>query len=157
VTEEIVSQVLTKIYGIGLKARMLSEWVKIHRPVRDEYSDRQIFALELIHGFAPITRKDLGIIFGMSASSVSDMVRRLADDGLVGETPAVAGADAREKPLVLTGPGEEFLDALRRQNAVRYRYLFDSVSADEWRVLTGLLDKIDAAAKRQVDEMVFGK
>jgi len=155
VTEKIVSEVLEKDYGIGLKARMLAEWVRIHRPVRDDYSERQIFTLELIHGFAPITRKDLGIIFGMSPSSVSDMVRRLGDDGLV--TEEKAGNDAREKPLALTERGAAYLDSVRKQNAIRYRYLFDSVTPDEWRTLTAILDKVDAAARRQVDEMIFGK
>jgi len=155
VTDKIVAEVLTKVYGIGLKARMLAEWVRIHRPVRDDYSDRQMFALELIHGFAPITRKDLGVIFGMSASSVSDMVRRLVDDGLV--TEEKASGDAREKPLALTEQGTAYLDSVRKQNAIRYRYLFDSVTPDEWRTLTDILDKVDAAARRQVDEMIFGK
>ncbi|MBN2584691.1 MAG: winged helix-turn-helix transcriptional regulator [Planctomycetes bacterium] len=155
--DEIVSQVVTKVYGIGLKARMLLEWVKIHRPSRDEYSSRQMFTMELIQGFPPITRKDLGIIFGMSASSVSDMVRQLVADDLVTDEKVSSSGDAREKPLVLTDKGADYLDTVKQQSAIRYRYLFDGVKPDEWMALLGVLDKVDAAAKRQVDEMIFGK
>ena len=155
--DEITSQVLTKIYSIGLKARMLTEWVKIHRPSREEYSARQIFTMELIQGFPPITRKSLGIIFGMSPSSVSDMVRQLVTDGLVAEEKVHDGGDAREKPLVLTGQGVTYLQETKEQEAIRFKYLFDGISPEEWRGMEGLLDKLDRSAKRQVDEMIFGK
>lgn len=155
--DKAVSQVLTKIYSIGLKARMLAEWVKIHRPMREQYSARQMFTLDLIQGYPPITRKALGVIFGMSPSSVSDMVRELVADGLVAEEKLEDGADAREKPLVLTHKGVEYLAATKKSEAIRFRYLFDGISPEEWEGLSDLLDKIDAAAKKQVDEMIFGK
>ncbi len=155
--EEILKEVLTKLYSIGLKARMLAFWVRTHRPGRDTHSDREIFALDLVNGFPPITRKALGIIFGMSASSVSDMVRRLIDEGLVAERETAEGGDAREKPLVLTEQGERYLEELKQREAVRYRYLFEGISPEEWRGLIGLLEKVDAAATRQVNEMIFGK
>ena len=154
---EVVTQVLTRIYSIGLKARMLAEWIKIHRPSQEQYSARQMFTLELIQGFAPITRKSLGVIFGMSPSSVSDMVRQLIADGLVAEEKLQNGADAREKPLALTEQGASYLKAAKQKEAIRYKYLFDGVRPDEWRGLVDLLDKIDQAAKKQVDEMIFGK
>ena len=155
--DEIVSQVLTKLYNIGLKARMLAFWVRKHRPSQDKHSYKEIFAMDLIHGFPPITRKMLGIIFGMSPSSVSDMVRQLMDEGLVAEEKAQEGRDGREKPLVLSKQGERYLSELKQRDAVRYKYLFEGVSPEEWKGLVGLLDKIDAAAKKQVDEMIFGK
>jgi DNA-binding MarR family transcriptional regulator len=113
--------------------------------------------MELIQGFPPITRKSIGIIFGMSPSSVSDMVRELTTAGLVGEEKMTGGGDAREKPLVLTEHGAEYLMAMKEREAVRYKYLFDGVGPDEWEGLAELLDKIDAAARKQVDEMIFGK
>jgi DNA-binding MarR family transcriptional regulator len=115
---------------------------------------RKVFAMELIQGYTPITRKSLGIIFGMSPSSVSDMVRELVNDDLVGEEK---GGDAREKPLRLTDKGAKTLRIISESEAIRYRYLFDGVSMDEWQAISPILDKIDAAAKRQVDEMIFGK
>lgn len=152
-----VSQVLTKLYSIGLKARMLAAWVKVHRPNQEQLSPRQVFTMELILGFPPITRKSLGIIFGMSASSVSDMVRELVTTNLVAEEKVPDGGDAREKPLKLTEQGVTTLRTLKEREAIRYRYLFDGVSVEEWQGMGALLDKIDRAAKRQVDEMIFGK
>ena len=152
-----VSAVATKIYSIGIKARMLAEWVRVHRPSQEKLSSRQVFMMELILGYPPITRKSLGIIFGMSASSVSDTIRELVNEGLVAEETVAAGSDAREKPLKLTDLGTRTLQALKEREAIRYRYLFDSVSVEEWQGLGPILDKIDLAAKRQVDEMIFGK
>jgi len=148
------TDLLAKIYSIGLKARMLSAWVRVHHPNQDSVDPRKVFAMELIHGYPPITRKSLGVIFGMSPSSVSDVVRELVNEGLVSEEK---GSDAREKPLRLTEKGVKTLRAISEREAIRYRYLFDGVSMDEWRTLEPILDKIDAAAKRQVDEMIFGK
>lgn len=155
-SDQIKKQVLTKLYSIGLKTRMLAFWVRTHRPTQDDHSYKEIFVLDLIYGFPPITRKSLGIIFGMSPSSVSDMIRKFMKEGLVSEE-ASADGDGREKPLVLTEAGQAFLMELKQSQAVRYKYLFDEISAEEWQGLVGLLDKIDAAASRQVDEMIFGK
>ena len=155
--EEIVSHVLTKLYSIGLKARMLAIWVKTHRPAQDKHSMREIFTMELVQGFPPITRKDLGVILAMSPSSVSDMVRSLIDEGLLAEEKVATGGDAREKPLAMTEKGNEYLAEMRRRESVRYKYLFETVTPEEWKSLAGLLDKIDAAARKQVDEMIFGK
>jgi DNA-binding MarR family transcriptional regulator len=85
------------------------------------------------------------------------MVRKLVADGLVAEEKVPNGADAREKPLVLTDRGVNYLKATKQREAIRFKYLFDGVSPEEWKGLVGLLDKLDKAAKRQVDEMIFGK
>lgn len=155
--DQALSRVLTKLYSIGLKARMLAVWVKTHRPAHDKHSMREIFTMELIQGFPPITRKDLCVIFALSPSSVSDVVRGLIEEGLVTEEKVAEGGDAREKPLAMTEKGTEYLAEMRRRESVRYKYLFETVSPEEWKNLAGLLDKIDAAARKQVDEMIFGK
>lgn len=154
--EEVVEHVLTKLYSIGLKARMLAFWVRTHRPTNDTHTYKEVFVLDLIHGFPPITRKSLGIIFGMSPSTVSDMIRQFIKEGLVAEEAANDG-DGREKPLVLTEVGRDYLSELKQRESIRYKYLFEGISPQEWEGLVGLLDKIDAAATRQVDEMIFGK
>jgi len=157
---EVAAQVLEKVYGISLKTRILGEWAKIHTAATYLCSERQLFTLELIRGFPPITRKSLGIIFGLSPSSVSDMVKKLIDDRLV--DPAVAGdgnehRDGREKPLALTPKGVEYLEDAKRAASVRFRYLFEGADLKRWQELLVLLDAIDGAARRQVERTVFHK
>ena len=84
-------------------------------------------------------------------------MRGLIDEGLVAEEKVADGGDAREKPLAMTEKGAEYLAEMKRRESVRYKYLFETISPEEWKNLAGLLDKIDAAARKQVDEMIFGK
>ena len=151
------NEVLAKIYSILLKIRLLREWTRIHKPVRGErYSERQIFTLELIHGVPHIKRRDLGIIFHLSPSAVTETVKPLVDNGLAEEAPR--GPDGRERPLVLTSEGESFLSGIKQSEGEQFVYLFEAIEPGDWKALglIKLLQKIDDRAREHVNREVLG-
>ncbi len=156
-TENVLREVLAKVYDIALRTRLLGEWTKIHKAKRTDYSERQLFVLELIHGFPPITNSKLSTIFGLSASSVSEMVKRLMEDGLVEaeRDRDRATRDGREKPLRLTTEGQEYLTELKQSGSARFDYLFKGIEPAKWRELLPLLCDIDQAAEAQVQDTIF--
>jgi len=150
------SAVLKRVYSIALKTRMLQEWDRLHRPLASgRYSERQVFMLELIQGFEPITRRDLGIIFNLSAAAVTADVKPLVDDGLLVESRTKD--DRREKPLEIGSKGKTFMEEVSENAARRFAYLFDGVTTQQWEALMDILNKVDQAAKKRVDRTVFGR
>src|ERR1039457_2593948 len=93
--------VLEQIFSISLKVRILKAWEKSSHAETQEYSERDLLTLELIHDFTPITEKTLSKIFGVPFSSLSDSVERLEKLELI--APSEEG---RGKPLVLPKEGE---------------------------------------------------
>jgi DNA-binding MarR family transcriptional regulator len=152
VSNEIVRDVVAVVYNISLKARLLGEWNRIHRAEREAYSERELFILELIDGFAPLTNRTLATIFGLSPSTMSEALKKLMSDGLI---EVIADEDAREKPLRLSDTGQQHLAKIKSHAAERYQYLFRGVEPKKWEPLLPLLRSIDEAARTQVEGTIF--
>ncbi len=69
-----------------------------------------VHALVEIGAKGSLTAADLCVILGLEKSSVSRMVRKLVDDGLLQE--ATSDRDGRAKPLSLTAAGRTTLAAI---------------------------------------------
>ena len=144
--------VLEQIFSISLKVRILKAWEKSSHAETQEYSERDLLTLELIHDFTPITEKTLSKIFGVPFSSVSDIVERLEKLELI--APSEEG---RGKPLVLTKEGELRLEKLKQNSAVRLNFLFESLPEEDWKTLSRIYEKIDQNAAQAVQSQVFGR
>jgi len=108
--------------------------------------------MELISDFGPITEKGLAKIFGLAFSSVSDLVRKLTDLGLIESSDRVRG-----KPLELTIKGKECLEKLKQVSAIRFRYLFDSLEDVDGQALETVFDKMNRNAEAAVQKLVFDR
>ena|SRR5712664_3776548 len=144
------TEVLNLLFSISLKARILREWQKANRAQDAQFSERELLTLELVTDFGPITEKGLCKIFGLSFSSVSDMLKKLTQDGLIGDK-------ARGKPLVLTEKGKKWLQSLKQTSATRFEYMFESFSLKEWDTLFNLFKKVEKNAERYVQQLVFDR
>src|SRR5206468_7650130 len=96
---EMKTDVLKLLFSISLKARILREWQKANRAQDAQFSERELLTLELVNDFGPITEKGLCKIFGLSFSSVSDLLKKLRQAGFIEDK-------ARGKPLRLTEKGK---------------------------------------------------
>ena len=147
--------ILEKLFSISLKARILRTWQKASRADEQEFSELELFALELVSDFGPITEKGLCKIFGLSFSSVSDIVKKLRDKSLI-----ECADKNRGKPLTLTKEGKTKLEEIKRSSATRFSYLFespDTLTEEEWRVLMKLLEKMDKNAERHIQRFIFDR
>lgn len=151
----MTEELLSRVFHIALRARILREWQVAHAARSPQFNDREMLTLEVINDFAPITEKELCKIFGLSPSSVNEMVKKLADLGLVDkETEA---ADKRAKPLRLTPDGVSALEGIKAGSARRFGYLFASLTEDEQQRLLPVFEKIGRTVDTKVREMVFGE
>jgi Mn-dependent DtxR family transcriptional regulator len=144
-------QVLDLLFAISLRSRILREWQKTSQIRDDHFSEREILTLELIRDYSPITEKALTKFFGLSFSSVADILTHLRELDLV-EQPE----KSRGKPLKLTKTGIRQIDELRNASAARYGYLLDGLSEKEVESLAALYAKMDRNAERHVQKLVFG-
>lgn len=145
------AEILEKLFSISLKTRILRVWQKSNSAHDQEFSERELLTLELINDFTPITEKGLCKIFGIPFSSLSEMIKKLSDMGLI------KSERARGKPLALTHKGVELLKSLKQRSAIRFGYLFESFSDQDCEQLVNLFNKIDKNAERCVQQFVFGR
>ncbi|MFZ2643689.1 MAG: hypothetical protein WA117_22045 [Verrucomicrobiia bacterium] len=144
--------ILNSMLSIALKVKILREWQESNCAKDHEFSERQQLALELIKDFAPITEKSLCKIFGLSFSSINDIVKRLAEMRLIDTSDKTRG-----KPLILTELGVAKLAKLKEASITRFGYLLDSMTEEEWIPLRKILEKIDKNAERTIQQMVFDR
>ena len=142
------SQVL---FSISLKTRILRAWQKSNSAQDQDFSERDLLTLELIADFAPITEKGLCKIFGLSFSSVNDIVKKFVNLGLVKDEKE------RGETLVLTESGKKRLAALKQASATRFNFLFEGLDEKEERELHKIFQKIDKNVERNVQQLVFGR
>jgi len=150
------NELVEKLFSISLKARILREWQKANRAQDQEFSERELLTLELINDFAPITEKGLCKIFGLSFSSVSDLIKNLAEKGVIDTSEKMRG-----KPLALTDSGLQTLERLKQMSAARLIYLFESqessVTEQEAEIMLNIFKKIEKNAERHVQQLVFDR
>ncbi|MCW5552133.1 MAG: hypothetical protein KIS67_08190 [Verrucomicrobiae bacterium] len=139
------------LFSISLKTRILREWQKANRAQDQEFSERELLTLELISDFGPITEKGLCKIFGISFSSVGDIVKKLTQANLV-------EADrGRGQPLELTKHGKQRLEQIKEVSAVRFGYLLEGLTEKEQEAFLGIMAKVDKNAEQYVQRLVFDR
>lgn len=116
----------------------------VHRPRGWSWPGfRVLFAVWLS---APVEAKKVAELSGMSRAAVSALVTTLERDGLV--TKDRAPHDGRAVHLGLTEQGLEAITAAFRAHNDREQEWAGSLSEDEQRTLTGLLEKLTARSVR---------
>ncbi len=154
-------KILEKIVTLSLKARVLREHQRAGASSTEDCSPREVLVLELISGFEKegVTERTLSRIFGLSPSSVSDLIKRLIERKYV-EKETGEDEITRGRPLKLTGPGEDQLKAVKASDAARFAFLlstFDGYSKDEKDAVNKFLDDVNEAATTAVHERIFDK
>lgn len=144
--------VLDRLVAISLRTRLLQTF---HAATKLKagaamVSEREILAMEAIRGLKKITEQGLCQLFGMSPSSVSDMVTRLTEQNLVTKPEKTRG-----KPLSLTKGGQEVLVKMRQATAQRFDYLFEGFTDQDWEVLLPLLERVGGNAQRYLEKELF--
>jgi DNA-binding MarR family transcriptional regulator len=129
--------------------RFITVYHRLHR-VADDYmsasglSLSRTKVLRQLQRSGPTRQGVLAVHFGVVPHSITDIVDGLERDGLAERLPDPA--DRRAKLVALTDKGAA---ALVVAGAARERLLdhvFGAIDPDEREVLTGLLDRLEAAA-----------
>jgi DNA-binding MarR family transcriptional regulator len=129
--------------------RFITVYHRLHR-VADDYmsasglSLSRTKVLRQLQRSGPTRQGVLAVHCGVVPHSITDIVDGLERDGLAERQPDPA--DRRAKLVALTGKGTA---ALLVAGAARERLLnhvFGAIDPDEREVLTGLLDRLEAAA-----------
>ena len=144
------------MYSISLKARIIREHQKTKKAAEQEFSERELFALELIGDYGPITEKGLCNALGLSFSSIGELVKNLGRKGAVDTSEKIRG-----EPLRLTKQGKELLKHLKLMSSLRFQYLFDSpddpLTENEHKVLMQVFQKVESNADRHLQQEVFDR
>ena len=104
----------------------------------------QLGVLEAILHKGPLTQRDLGRKVLTSAGNMTDVVDKLEARGLVQRTRSVR--DRRIVLVCLTAAGRTLIQALFPRHARDIAAAMGGLSAEELRVLDGLLRKLGLAA-----------
>jgi DNA-binding MarR family transcriptional regulator len=152
--KDIIDKVLGLIFEISLKARVMKEWQISHAVRKPDLSERHMLILELAKDFAPITEKELGKIFSLPASSISDLVKKLENDDLI-EKVRPEGGDARERHISLSEKGEQKLKEMKQSSYLRYQYLIDRFQEKELETFIVYLENINKTADSSMKNLIF--
>ena len=132
----------------------MKEWQASHAARKPEYSDQHLLILELTSNYAPVTEKELGKIFGMSTSSINDLVEKLVVGKLLDKNRKNEG-DKREKIITVTETGKEVLKEIKSSATIRFQYLLNRFNDDELKQLINLLEKINESTDESLRALIF--
>lgn len=120
----------------------------LHRTVfrGRSYSELEIVVTMALHVSGPLRPSGLSRSLSANKGSLTSVIRRLADLGLV-VTPAVPG-DARGYRVGLTADGEAFVRHLADQRRRQFRALFDAMDPDEAEAAARGLQVMSAYLRR---------
>jgi len=150
-----VKAVMNLAYDVVTKVRLLRHYEKANTAGVDELSERELFACELIQGFAPLREWQLGRALKLQTTSLRDLVKNLMDKGWVEMVPA---NDRRQKPLALTGKGQSVFAEIKRRSARRYWYVFHNLpQLGEMDQLLKVLTLMNQNATKAIRANVFGE
>ena len=105
-----------------------------------ELTMQQLRALALVGHDSGLTAQDLAARLAVSPATVSGLVRRLEDRGLVART--ASRADRRSKEIHLTAEGTDFLLRLDAAGTEMWASVVDELTDDEMEDLVRLTDRI---------------
>lgn len=113
----------------------------------------QIKTLKLIAERGKITQKELLKILTLKSGSVSEMVKKLENQGYI--IKEKDENDKRITNITLTDEGRKFLDAQLIIKREQEKVLFTSLSDDERKELIKLLNKLFEDWKSKFDNSLF--
>ena len=146
------AEFLERLVSISLRARLLRAHYDATKLDSGEapFSEREILTMEALHELKNITEKSLCQLFGLSPSSVSDLVSRLVELKLLTKPEKTRG-----KPLSLTKTGQQQLQKLRQTSAQRFEYLFEGFSDKDWEIYLPMVEKVGENAQRYLKKELF--
>ncbi len=153
----MLEKLLLSVLKIALIARVFRELQASSTLRPPKYSNRQILVLELIDEFAPLTEKEIRKMLGLSASTVSEILKKLLEDELITESVSKR-KDGRTKPMAIKKPGgEEVLKTTRAMATRRLSYLFAGLDEKDMETLIPLAEKIARAATTTFDQEILNR
>jgi DNA-binding MarR family transcriptional regulator len=129
--------------------RFITVYHRLHR-VADDYmsasglSLSRTKVLRQLQRSGPTRQGVLAVHFGVVPHSITDIVDGLERDGLAERLPDPA--DRRAKLVALTDKGTAALVVAGAARERLLNHVFGAIDPDEREVLTGLLDRLEAAA-----------
>jgi DNA-binding MarR family transcriptional regulator len=129
--------------------RFITVYHRLHR-VADDYmsasglSLSRTKVLRQLQRSGPTRQGVLAVHFGVVPHSITDIVDGLERDGLAERLPD--SADRRAKLVALTDKGAAALVVAGAARERLLNHVFGAIDPDEREVLTGLLDRLEAAA-----------
>jgi DNA-binding MarR family transcriptional regulator len=129
--------------------RFITVYHRLHR-VADDYmsasglSLSRTKVLRQLQRSGPTRQGVLAVHFGVVPHSITDIVDGLERDGLAERLPDLA--DRRAKLVALTDKGTAALVVAGAARERLLNHVFGAIDPDEREVLTGLLDRLEAAA-----------
>jgi DNA-binding MarR family transcriptional regulator len=127
-------------------AELMHRMMSVHAPEFLEVglTMSQAKVLYLVQAEPSIRMAELSARLGVSLSTISGVVDRLVDQGML--TRSDDPADRRQVVIRATSAGVEHLDRLRELNAGQLRLLLARVDADDLPAIEHALDILAAAA-----------
>ena len=152
-------EMLRLLFSISIKGRVLRSWQEANQAGDRLLSEKEVLILELVDDFStfsPVTESVLCKVLGTSASTASDMTRKLQNLEFIAKEHGSHG-QTRGRPLSITSKGRGFLDLVRKSGAERVSYLFAEVSDEDLKRVSDVFNSIDRAATAAVKKTVFGE
>ncbi len=152
--EDVREKVISEILEVILKVRIYREWQRAAAAASAQFSEREVLILEIIKKIGQVTEQNLVRIFGLSASSVNEVIKKLTKEGLIKKVEKES-IDRREKPIELSEKGTRVVEEIKQINITRYQYALSKVPTEELEKLTRLLEMIDETVSGRVTVDVF--
>ena len=149
-------ELLEALFDLSLKVRILRAWENAHAARTAQLSERELLALEILSEFGPLTETELGKIFGLASSSVTELVRKL-DEAEVIQKRQKSEKDNRERPLTLTTGGKQTLGEVKRNAANRFKYVFADFTPSDFQSFNSLVSRMRQAVTRQLRLQLFNE
>jgi DNA-binding MarR family transcriptional regulator len=129
--------------------RFITVYHRLHRAADDYMSASGLSlartkVLRQLQRSGPTRQGVLAVHCGVVPHSITDIVDGLERDGLAERLPDPA--DRRAKLVALTGKGAAALVVAGAARERLLNHVFGAIDPDEREVLTGLLDRLEAAA-----------
>lgn len=113
----------------------------------------QLKVLNIINERGSITQKELLEALTLKSGSVSEVVKKLENQGYIIKTRS--SADRRMINITLTDDGRTFLESQLEINSEQEKVLFTSLSQEEQEELVILLNKLFEDWKSKFDSSLF--
>lgn len=150
------TKLLGLIHEVVLKIRLLRRYQQAVTAGTEELSEREIFGLQIISAFGPVTESQLGKVLGLQTSALADVIGRLLRRELASK--GRSNADQRQRLLTLTKKGKVVLDQIKRKMAQRYRFLFKGcITREEVSRFILLLEQMNRNVDLEVDRVIFDR
>ncbi len=111
----------------------------------------QLDCLQLIRHLGPLTASDLAREIGITQASISAVVAKLIERGLVARNRS--SEDKRRQLLELTAGTAEFVDAIYKEHVARMTSILDGISDAELDVALAFMQMLEEEMKHTAIEM----